>query len=56
MTKIPEDLLEALKVFQDADIEPIIFELNEEWDEARLKTWGEACNTMKRYLEGVDDE
>jgi hypothetical protein len=55
MTPIPEDLLKALKVFQAVDAEPILFELNEEWDESQVTAWTDACNTMKRYLEGADN-
>ena len=55
MTKIPEDLLEALKVFQATDAEFIMFEMNEEWDETQIKAWGVSCNTMKRYVEEADN-
>jgi hypothetical protein len=55
MKQIPEDLLKALKVFQAVDAEPILFELNEEWDKSQVTAWADACNTMKRYLEGADN-
>ena len=55
MTKIPEDLLEALKVFRANDVEPIMFEMHEEWDESQVRAWGKACNTLNRYLKGADN-
>ena len=60
MTKIPEDLFEALKVFQAEDAEDIMVYIIRDtegkgWDGPRIAAWASACDTMKRYLEGVDD-
>lgn len=52
--KLPKDLLGALKILDEEGLGDWIYDIRERelrgWDGPRVKAFGKACGTIKKYL------